>query len=71
MDTINVGSSFSYAHVNEEIVEEEEYDVDEEGKGLTGAPYRSVGKLHHSRGQVALQDMVDIWNGPTDRHRSN
>jgi hypothetical protein len=29
MDTMNVGSSFSHAHVNDEIVEEEEYDVDE------------------------------------------
>jgi hypothetical protein len=37
MDAVNVGSSFSHAHANEEIVEEEEYDVDEEGEGLFGA----------------------------------
>jgi hypothetical protein len=33
MDTMNVRSSFSHAHVNEEIFEEEEFDVDEEGMG--------------------------------------
>jgi hypothetical protein len=37
MDAMNIGSSFSHAHTNEEIVEEEEYDVDEEGEGLIGA----------------------------------
>jgi hypothetical protein len=37
MDTMNVGSSFSHAHANEEIVQEEEYDVDEEGEGLIGS----------------------------------
>jgi hypothetical protein len=36
MDAMNVVSSFSHAHVNEEIVEEEEYDVDEEGERLIG-----------------------------------
>jgi hypothetical protein len=34
MDTMNVGSSFSHAHVNDEICKEEEYDVDEEGEGF-------------------------------------
>jgi hypothetical protein len=33
MDTMNVGSSFSQAHVSQEIGEEEEFDVDEEGRG--------------------------------------
>jgi hypothetical protein len=37
MDTMHVGSSLSHAHMNEEIVEEEEFDVDEEGEGLIGA----------------------------------
>jgi hypothetical protein len=37
MDAMNVGSSYSHAHANEEIVEEKEYDVDEEGEGLIGA----------------------------------
>jgi hypothetical protein len=37
MDTMNVGSSFSHAHVNQEIFEEREFDVDEEGEGSTGA----------------------------------
>jgi hypothetical protein len=42
MDTMNVGSSFYHAHANEEIVQEEEYDVDEEGEGLIGA--RHIGR---------------------------
>jgi hypothetical protein len=33
---MNIGSSFSHAHVNQEIAEEE-FDVDEEGEGLIGA----------------------------------
>jgi hypothetical protein len=37
MDVMNVGSSFSHAHANEEFVQEEEYDVDEEGERLIGA----------------------------------
>jgi hypothetical protein len=37
MDTMNVGSSFSHAHVNQEIAKEEEFDVDEKGEGLIGA----------------------------------
>jgi hypothetical protein len=37
MDTMNVESSFSHAHANQEIAEEEEFDVDEEGEGLIGA----------------------------------
>jgi hypothetical protein len=37
MDTMNVESSFSHAHVNQEIAEEEEFDVDEEGERLIGA----------------------------------
>jgi hypothetical protein len=37
MDTMNVGSSFSRAHVNQEIPEEDEFDVCEEGKGLIRA----------------------------------
>jgi hypothetical protein len=37
MDVLNVGSSFSDARANEEIVEEKVYDVDEEGEGLIGA----------------------------------
>jgi hypothetical protein len=36
MDTMNVGSSFSHAHVNQEIAEEEEFNVDDEGEGLIG-----------------------------------
>jgi hypothetical protein len=34
MDTMNVGSSFCHAHVNQEITEDEEFVVDEEGEGL-------------------------------------
>jgi hypothetical protein len=37
MDTMNVGSSFSHAHVDQEIGEEEEFDVDEDTEGLIGA----------------------------------
>jgi hypothetical protein len=37
MDATNVESSFSRPHVNDEIIEEEEYDVDGEGEGLIGA----------------------------------
>jgi hypothetical protein len=38
MDTMNVGSSFSHVHVDQEIgEEEEEFDVDEDGEGLIGA----------------------------------
>jgi hypothetical protein len=40
---MNIVSSFSHAHVNQEIAEEEEFDVDEEGKGLIGA--RQGGRL--------------------------
>jgi hypothetical protein len=36
MDALNVGSSFSDARANEEIVEEKVYDIDEEGEGLIG-----------------------------------
>jgi hypothetical protein len=32
MDTMNVGSSFSHAHVNEEIVEEEEFGARHTGR---------------------------------------
>jgi hypothetical protein len=33
MDNTNVGSSFSHAHVHQEIAEDEEFDVDEEWGG--------------------------------------
>jgi hypothetical protein len=36
MDTMNVGSSFSHTHVDQEIGKKE-FDVDEDGEGLIGA----------------------------------
>jgi hypothetical protein len=43
MNTMNVGSSFSHAHVDQKICEEEEFDVDEDGEGLIGASTSSTG----------------------------
>jgi hypothetical protein len=36
MDTMNVRSSFSQTHMDKEIAEEEEFNVDKKGKGLYG-----------------------------------
>jgi hypothetical protein len=61
MDTMNVSSSFSHAHVNQEIGEEEEFDVDEDSEGLIGVP----------KGRAENYTMVEDLHGSDHRQKKN
>jgi hypothetical protein len=66
MDTMNVGSSFSYVHVDQEVGEgEEEFDVDEDGEGLIGASRGRTGKYTMAEDRLLCNTWLNIGMDPT------